>query len=91
MSNGNGEDKTASPASAQQVAARPAVYIEVMLAGVDGKQAYEVSMARELHQQLGLALAALDTPPPKAPTNRKGRRAAASKSGTRKGARQKST
>jgi hypothetical protein len=89
---GNGAEEPTPQEQAQpQVAARAAVYIEVILAGTQGKQVYEVSMARELYTQLGLALAALDTPPPKAPVNRKARRAAATKRGSQKGARRKST
>lgn len=58
--------------------ARPAVYIDVFLQG--GKQVYEIDVARELHQQLGMALASLDGPPP----NRKQRRATKPKKKTTK-------
>jgi hypothetical protein len=42
--------------------ARPAMYIEVSVAGIDGGQIYPVHVARELHRELGLAIAAVDAP-----------------------------
>ena len=40
--------------------ARPNLYIDVVVNGQ--KQVYEVAVAREIHAQLGQALAALDAP-----------------------------
>ena len=42
--------------------ARPTLMIEVALAGTQGTQIYPLNVARELHSELGLALAAIDAP-----------------------------
>jgi hypothetical protein len=43
-----------------QVTARPVMYIDVDIG--NGKQVYPIDVARELHKQLGLALASLNPP-----------------------------
>lgn len=43
-------------------AARPTMMIEVAVSGIQGTQLYNVQTARELHHELGLALASLEAP-----------------------------
>ena len=52
MTNGNGQQPIAQ--------ARPALYIEVLLSGQTQPTVYGLNIARELHRELGLALAAID-------------------------------
>ena len=57
MSRKGNRGKTQPP---QQLAqARPAMYIEVAVAGMEGQQIYPVKVARELYAELGAALASI--------------------------------
>ena len=42
--------------------AKPVMMIEVGVAGIQGTQVYPVNVARELYEELGLALASIDGP-----------------------------